>query len=561
MLGRRSLVGGAALFASLGLAACATEPAPQAVTTTAVSTPQTTAAPQGADDATLTLSVPAVAALDPAFVLSDAECALSYQLFDTLTDYDYERGKLVGLAASSWDVNGRGDEIVFHLVHGASFHNGDPVTSESFKASWERLVASLNSDAPSPNAYRLSGVDGFDEFVAGEEARMRGLECPDEETLRVRLSAPDVDFPSLVAHPSLAPLPEGEGTGTRTAYYASHPIGNGPFRLVQDWDGTSALELEPFADYHSGAPRLSKLCLLPQTAAEGYKALEAGTVDFASVPVDRMSEAKLKLKQPKSGYTLSSEERLLLGEALRCCYLACNLSDAQLGSVHLRHALSLALNRQAICDDALGGTGEPADGIVPPVCPGYEAGSWSNVRYDVAAATAILDQYWPAGQDGTRPLSLTLAHESDEDSTQVARLVAEYLDRVGVKLTLAPLSGHDLRSALAQGSYQLALTVLAPTTPDLDAVLYPLFFGGSGATGTLGYNEEPVNKLLSEARACGDEQERLTLYQQVNRMVGLDMPVLPLVYDRLHVACSERVASLAIDPVGRQHCAKAQLKA
>jgi peptide/nickel transport system substrate-binding protein/oligopeptide transport system substrate-binding protein len=77
----------------------------------------------------------------------------------------------------------------------------------------------------------------------------------------------------------------------------------------------------------------------------------------------------------------------------------------------------------------------------------------------------------------------------------------------------------------------------------------------------LGYNEEPVNKLLSEARACGDEQERLTLYQQVNRMVGLDMPVLPLVYDRLHVACSERVASLAIDPVGRQHCAKAQLKA
>ena len=561
MLGRRSLVGGAALFASLGLAACATEPAPQAVTTTAVSTPQTTAAPQGADDATLTLSVPAVAALDPAFVLSDAECALSYQLFDTLTDYDYERGKLVGLAASSWDVNGRGDEIVFHLVHGASFHNGDPVTSESFKASWERLVASLNSDAPSPNAYRLSGVDGFDEFVAGEEARMRGLECPDEETLRVRLSAPDVDFPSLVAHPSLAPLPEGEGTGTRTVYYASHPIGNGPFRLVQDWDGTSALELEPFADYHSGAPRLSKLCLLPQTAAEGYKALEAGTVDFASVPVDRMSEAKLKLKQPKSGYTLSSEERLLLGEALRCCYLACNLSDAQLGSVHLRHALSLALNRQAICDDALGGTGEPADGIVPPVCPGYEAGSWSNVRYDVAAATAILDQYWPAGQDGARPLSLTLAHESDEGSTQVARLVAEYLDRVGVKLTLAPLSGHDLRSALAQGSYQLALTVLAPTTPDLDAVLYPLFFGGSGATGTLGYNEEPVNKLLSEARACGDEQERLTLYQQVNRMVGLDMPVLPLVYDRLHVACSERVASLAIDPVGRQHCAKAQLKA
>ena len=555
MIGRRAFLSGAALFAYLGLEACASTPAPETSAGTTAASPQTADAPD-ASQAALTLACAPFASIDPAYVLSDVECAVAYQLFDTLTDYDFGRGRLVGLAASSWDVNAQANEFTFHLTRGATFHNGDAVTSECFKASWERLVRTLSSDSPSANAYRLSGVDGFDEFVAGEQEHIGGISCPDDDTLRVRLAAPDVDFPSLVAHPSLAPLPEEPGV--REGALAKHPIGNGPFQLTQAWDGSSALALEPFKDYHGGAPRLSALTIEPLAARDGYEALEAQKVDCATVPVDRLSEAKVKLAQPKDGYTLGSSERLLLGEALRCCYLACNLSDPHLRSAHLRHALSLALNRQAICDDALGGSGEPADGIVPPVCPGYEKGSWSNVRYDAQAATSILDQYWPAAEDGARPLSLTLAHESDEGSTKVAQLVAEYCKRVGVTLTLAPLSSAELRSALAQGSYQLALTVMAPTTPDLDAVLYPLFFGDA-ARGSSGYDEQTVNDLLSQARACTNDEERLGLYQQVNRMVGLDMPVVPLVFDLLHVACSERVESLEVDPAGRPHCAVARV--
>ena len=52
---------------------------------------------------------------------------------------------------------------------------------------------------------------------------------------------------------------------------------------------------------------------------------------------------------------------------------------------NLRKAITLAINRQAICDTVFEGTRVPADNIVPPGIAGYEKGAWADAKYDVEA--------------------------------------------------------------------------------------------------------------------------------------------------------------------------------
>ncbi len=73
-----------------------------------------------------------------------------------------------------------------HRVHlqdqKAKFHNGDDVTSKSFKLGWERLVNTKSAVAteygPSEVSYHLSMVEGYDDLLAGNATELSGVTCP-----------------------------------------------------------------------------------------------------------------------------------------------------------------------------------------------------------------------------------------------------------------------------------------------------------------------------------------------------------------------------------------------
>jgi len=122
------------------------------------------------------------------------------------------------------------------LRDGWTFHDGTPVTAESFVDAWNYTAYSPNAQAGS---YFFGNIAGYGDLQApvddageptGEPAatELSGLTVVDDTTFTVTLSAPFAQFPVTLGYNPFFPLPQAffddpEGFG-------SAPIGNGPFR-------------------------------------------------------------------------------------------------------------------------------------------------------------------------------------------------------------------------------------------------------------------------------------------------------------------------------------------
>ena len=99
--------------------------------------------------------------IDPYNLQESEGTQVGSQIFDSLTSYDFKEEELKPAAAVSWEANSNATVFTFHLQPKARFHNGEAVTSTSFKRGWERLVnPNTNPDSPSAVGYHLAMVDG-----------------------------------------------------------------------------------------------------------------------------------------------------------------------------------------------------------------------------------------------------------------------------------------------------------------------------------------------------------------------------------------------------------------
>ena len=75
-------------------------------------------------------------------------------------ELDWDKSDVKAKAAASWEISDDNTVFTFHLKD-AKFHNGDPVTAESFKRGWQRLV-DPSMATPGEIGYHLSPVMGYD---------------------------------------------------------------------------------------------------------------------------------------------------------------------------------------------------------------------------------------------------------------------------------------------------------------------------------------------------------------------------------------------------------------
>lgn len=148
------------------------------------------------DGGTLVCQTAGISALHPHSSWGYWERLACRCVFDALTEYDFAQKKLVGKAATSWEVDASMRRFLFHLREGATFHNGETVTAQNFAMSWNALVAAQD-DVSQRLGSCLSMVGGFADVRAGREGRELDLECLDDYTLVVNLEHPFADFAYL----------------------------------------------------------------------------------------------------------------------------------------------------------------------------------------------------------------------------------------------------------------------------------------------------------------------------------------------------------------------------
>ncbi|MDP8977561.1 MAG: ABC transporter substrate-binding protein, partial [Actinomycetota bacterium] len=188
------------------------------------------------------------------------------------------------------------------IKDGFTFHDGTPVTAQSFVDSWNYGAYGPNAQR---NSYFYENIEGYDAVQCPDEEcnkkpktdEMSGLKAPDDRTLEVTLSAPFSQFPLTVGYTAFYPMPEAFfGKGGNKLREA--PIGNGPFEMVGTWQHNRRIEVERYDDF-GGEPAKADGVTFKIYAEEdtAYNDLLAGNLDV----MDQLPSEQIKSAQGQLG--------------------------------------------------------------------------------------------------------------------------------------------------------------------------------------------------------------------------------------------------------------------
>lgn len=546
MLDRRHFVGGALATSALAaLAGCGQKGG---------GTAGGSAATGGTTGGTLRYYINNPTSIDPYNLMEDQGTQVGFQLFDSLTQFDFEKEEIKPLACDSWDVNDDATEFTFHLKEGTTFHNGETVVAADWKRGWERILdPNTNPESPSGIGYHLAMVDGYDAFTTGEADELTGVTCPDDNTLVVKLAYSYADFPYVASHPALVPVPAVALDDFQTFFRA--PIGNGPFKMDGKWEDGQYINIVRYDDYYGDKAIIDGVNFIIQKDMEtAYREFQAGNLDVADVPATQIPEARETYGESEDGYTATPGHQLMLGAEPSTYYLTINCSVAPWDNADFRRAVSMAINRETICDEVFHGTRTPADNIVPPGINGYEEGMWTYCKYDPDAAKELLAKVYP---DGNIP-SIKLTYNMDGGHKEIMDVVMASLKEVGITAEADTNEWTTILQRYSAGDYEIGRCGWVADYPIMDNFMYPLFFSTSGDNYSQ-IGDDAIDAALLEARATIDDAERVAKYQEINKELGEQCWMIPLMFYTHTQVVGENVAYYYLDPQKKADMTKVEL--
>lgn len=498
----------------------------------------TASPPASPAPAVLRLATTEPGSLDPGELDAPDDLQLASQLFDGLVAYDPDTQAVVPAAAREWEVLDGGRRIVFRLRPGARFHDGSPVRADDFVFAWNRLADPL---ASAPFAFLLEAVAGFDRYQRTVAARgMAGLSAPNPRTFEVRLARPWPGFLAVVGHPALSPVPRSAEQGD----FGAQPIGNGPYRLPAPLAPGGPILMDRFSGYVGPRPAVDQLVFrVFEDPEEAWPAFLAGDLDQAPIPASALSDARSRF---------GSEGIVTLARLLYC---GLNQLDPDLRFRRLGVALSVAVDRSEIASRVYGDLAEPATGIVPPTIPGAEPDTCGNrCARDPDRAAELVDEL------PQRSRSFALDYTASSVGDTLAEMLATDLEEVGLTVRLRKHEPEAYQALLEREREELFCLVWAADYPRQQAMLEPLLLSGAPEN-VAGVSDPALDRLLERARAEPSPPARAELYVRAERMALAQMPLVPLVWFRSHLAVQPQVEGFTVDPLGLFDAARLRLRA
>lgn len=454
----------------------------------------------------LSVAIQEPGTLDPLRVADPGAAIVVRQLFEGLTRWDPVKNKVVPAAARSWTVDEGGRVFRFTLRKGMQFHDGSPVRARDFRFAFDRIARKASA---SDLAYTLELVRGFTATNGfGDADHLRGLRSPDSRTLVVKLSEPYRDFPAVLTHPSLVPVPAKAAAAKKS--WVRRPVGNGPFKLATRWTPGRPIKLDAWRR-GVGAPKLGGVRFVPYPdPLASWPDILEGSIDVAEVPADEIAAAEAAFGADDFGPLLAGY------------YLGFNIDSEQLDDVRIRKAITRAIDRRRIADEIYDRSLVAPRGIVPPGTPGFNRDVCLKLcDYSPKAARRLVKKI-PAGER-----TVTLDYTKESPHGRVARSVARDLRAAGLKVDVNGYRFPAFLQRLSDDQQSLYRLGWIAEYPLADGFLTPLFRSGS-LDNHSGLESEKVDRLLARAHREPSPKERNRLYRKAEVEVLGQVPIAPI---------------------------------
>jgi peptide/nickel transport system substrate-binding protein len=506
-----------------------------------------------AEGATLTFGTSADPVVLDGALVSDGESLRAIdQMFEGLVTLEPGTTEVQPGLATDWEVSEDGLEYTFNLEEGVKFHDGTDFNADAVCFNFDRWYNFKGSfQNPAASYYWQTVFGGFSDGKT--PSLYESCEAEGESTVTLRLTKPSASILSALSLTNFTfASPEAlqqydadegkvdaEGIFRPTGTYATeHPTGTGPFKF-ESWTRGDRLVMVRNEDYWGDIEgNITELIFQPiADPAARLQALQSGELQG------------FDLVDPQDYETIESNDQLQLlnRPAFNVGYVGFNQAVEPLDDLAVRQAIAHAINREEVVEGFYAGQGVVAKEFMPPEVFGY-AEDVTEYEYDPEKARQLLTD---AGYD--LPVQIDFAYPTDVERPYMPDPQANFEAMVSdledccfkVEQKSAPWD-PDYLDNVSNGRYGLYLLGWTGDFGDPDNFVGTFFQTPQEAWG---FENKEIFDILDRAEQETDEQTRIELYEEANRMIMDFLPGLPYVHTKPGLAFAANVTGYRPSPV------------
>jgi peptide/nickel transport system substrate-binding protein len=449
-------------------------------------------------------------------------------VFEGLVGMD-ARMEPVKRLAENWEISESGKIITFRLRKNVKWQDGQPFTAQDVKFTYDAIQ---KTSAPTLWKAYMETVES--------------VEITNDNTVVVIYKVP---YALALTAWTVGIIPKHVyDTGDKdpvTAAANEQPVGTGPYK-VSSWEKKKRLVLTANKDWWYGRPYIDSIEVqVGQREDQILEALRQNQLDFAEIPDIQVWANEAQLPE--------FQERFAVADVVepRFYAIAWNESRKTYEDKRVRQALTFACDRGKVVDDVLLGQARVLDA---PFFPGMFGPDPSIAPYpfDLDKAVKLLDEAGHKSVDGKRfDIDMIAAETARGAVTDAAFAIYRHdLEAIGIDLKITYLAPEEFTNRVVMRDFDAAYFGWLPDLPDPDP--YPLLHSSMIKGGSIhaGYANPDVDRLLDEARATSDRDQRKALYFKVHRILHDEMPYTVVYSDYGHYAYNRRLHGVDPDDVG-----------
>ncbi len=450
--------------------------------------------------------------INPLLDSSDIDKDLTSLIYSGLMRIN-STGELIPDLAESYTVSDDSLTYTFTLRKDAVFHNGIAVTADDVIFTIEKAQ---DSELKSPREANWAGVK---------------VEKIDNETIAFILKQP---YSAFIQSTTLGILPKNIWSKASIeefpfSQFNTKPIGSGPYKIDYITYSSSGLPSEyhliSFNKYSLGQPYITKIVIKSyQNEKDLVQAYKNGDIE------------SLHSVSPKSLPALSvSSDEILLSPLPRIFGVFFNQNVAPVFvNKEVRQALDVAVDKQAIVNEVLGGYGQIINSPVP--LDKISEATTTNTDRIEKAKNILIKAGWKQNSSGifekkdkkeTVLLSFSITTGNVPELKEAAYLLQKQWQELGAKVEVKVFEIGDLNQNIIKPRKYDSLLFGEVVSKDLD--LYPFWHSSQRNSPGLNislYTNIKADKLLENIRSSSDPTLKRGYLESFNKEISIDMPAV-----------------------------------
>jgi peptide/nickel transport system substrate-binding protein len=484
-----------------------------------------------------------ISSLDPAFAKSQNNIWAINHIFNGLVQMD-DSLNIKPCIATNWELLDSGRTYRFELSSEVYFHDsevfpegkGRVVTANDVVYSFNRLI---DPAVNSPGSWLFTGkLRAENPFIAVSDS-----------IFEMHLSTPFRPMLGILTMQYCSVVPK-EGVEFYATQWRSNPVGTGPFKFKR-WIENQGLYLIKNANYFESFQG-EKLPYLDGVRASfitdrktALFELLADKLEFISgiesTVIDELLTQEGQIKESRK-----NEIQFIKSPYLNMEYLGINheLIDENSAFYYkeIRQALNYAIDRESMLKNLRNNVGKPANsGFIPRGLPSHDPEKVKGYHYDRDKALDLLSQAGFPNGKGLEPISIY----TNNDYLDLTTFIARQWEELGLIVKIELMESATLREGMRKSTIPLFRASWIADYPDEESFFCMFYSSNPPPPNYTRFKNGKFDQLYKEAIIEIDEKKRIEIYQEMDRLLIEEAPVIFLFYDETALFATNRISGFS----------------